>query len=285
MSHRYGRHGPRAWLRWRKRHHRMSTLPVLVQPEIRVIRVRIPFGIAERIIYIIMSNNGDFIATSGEDPRDSDPRSLQPYSSSIPSLPDTEHRTPVVSTADNELRESARIAAGRDLRSFSRARDLGKGVSIDSKLLIARSEDLADQELTGYRSRHLSITSTEYDRLLDVYTKAYMDRVREVLNDNASEVVWWLEDRKEAELRQAAIRDKEIVRTIGPDSRLSHHRRDLGELRVMALYGIELSDVLESVDNGNLATLEKMHRMIDRYDEYQKRSGNEVIWPTEATFQ
>jgi hypothetical protein len=56
MEHRYGRHGPRAWLRWRQRRYgRPSRLPVPVEPQPTIVRVFIPAH-AERIIFIIMSN-------------------------------------------------------------------------------------------------------------------------------------------------------------------------------------------------------------------------------------
>ena len=56
MEHRYGRHGPRAWLRWRERRYgRPSRLPVPVVPQPTVVRVFVPSN-AERIIFIIMSN-------------------------------------------------------------------------------------------------------------------------------------------------------------------------------------------------------------------------------------
>ncbi len=53
MEHRYGRHGPRAWLRWRQRRYgRPSLLPVPVVPP-TVVHVQVPIN-AERVIYIIM---------------------------------------------------------------------------------------------------------------------------------------------------------------------------------------------------------------------------------------
>jgi len=300
MSHRYGRHGPRAWVRWHKRHQYVSTLPALVtpmQPEIRVIRVRIPIGISsERIIYIIMSNNGDFVATSEGDPRDGDSRSLQHYSSSVPSLPETGSRSSAVSVAeketrssaesvaDTELRESAKIAAGRDLRSFTRMIDDGKMVYVNRKLLDGRSEDLADQKLEEYIKRYPNITSEEYDRLVSVYRKAYMGRITndigEISKNRASDVVWWLSDKKEAELREIAIRNREEIRPIGSDNRVGYHRRDLGMLHVMDLYDITVQQALSNIED-----LKTVHTLTDKYDDFQKKAGNEVIWPTEATFQ
>jgi hypothetical protein len=59
MEHRYGRHGPRAWLRWRQRRYgRPSRLPVPVEPQPTIVRVFVPIN-AERIIFIIMPNESN----------------------------------------------------------------------------------------------------------------------------------------------------------------------------------------------------------------------------------
>src|SRR5437762_9416639 len=59
MEHRYGRHGPRAWLRWRQRRYaRPSQLPVPVEPQPTIVRVFVPIN-AGRIIFIIMADNPD----------------------------------------------------------------------------------------------------------------------------------------------------------------------------------------------------------------------------------
>jgi hypothetical protein len=58
MSHRYGRHGPHAWLRWYKRNHAQSAsrLPVPVVPAV-VIYIRI-LSSSERIITIVQQPEG-----------------------------------------------------------------------------------------------------------------------------------------------------------------------------------------------------------------------------------
>ncbi len=57
MEHRYGRHGPRAWLRLRQRRYgRPSRLPVPVEPQPTIVRVFVPTN-AERIIFIIMTDD------------------------------------------------------------------------------------------------------------------------------------------------------------------------------------------------------------------------------------
>jgi hypothetical protein len=57
MDHRYGRHGPHAWLRWRKRHYirRSSDLTPIAQ--VVVIHVQVPIN-AERIIIIMALPEG-----------------------------------------------------------------------------------------------------------------------------------------------------------------------------------------------------------------------------------
>lgn len=300
MPHRYGRHGPRAWLRWQKRHTRPPVLPVPVRPEIRVIRVPIPMDInVERIIYIIMAKDGQFVGTSDEEPGDENTLALQHYRSGIPSSLDAGSKQSVVAggkspavdvtderaSADVELQESAKIAAVRDLRSFERAREEGRGVLVDLRALTRRAENVADYEVYAYRARHPdAVSSAEYDRLFTVYIQTYQAKIRERLSGEP-DVSWGLEDRKEAELRLIAIQDRDVEQTSGVDRRLSHHRRDLGVLRVIALYGIDVMDVLAQVEDGNVESLERMHQIIDRYDAYQQRAGNEVKWPTEATFQ
>jgi hypothetical protein len=221
-----------------------------------------------------MQNNGDFeVRTEDQRVVDGQVQAVQPYASS---LPDTEHRMPALFSADNERKENAKIEANKDLRGFTRARDHGKGVSIDRKALVARAEQLADKDLENYRSRHGSITAAEYIRLFEVYKHTYMAEISEILNSDP-EVIGWLENPRDVALRAQAIKDRDTVRSIGPDHRLSHHRRDLGVLRVMIMYNIDLDQAL--------GDLEKLHDLIDRYEEYQRKSGNEVIWPAPATFQ
>jgi hypothetical protein len=68
MEHRYGRHGPRAWLRMRQRRYgRPSRLPVPVEPQPTIIHVHVPIN-AERIIFIIMTGESDTNAASGQPP-------------------------------------------------------------------------------------------------------------------------------------------------------------------------------------------------------------------------
>jgi hypothetical protein len=54
MYHRYGRHGPHAWCRWRERHfHRHISAVGYVARE-AIVHLRLPFVNAERIIFIVM---------------------------------------------------------------------------------------------------------------------------------------------------------------------------------------------------------------------------------------
>jgi len=57
MYHRYGRHGPHAWKRWRQRKFQQR-LPILA-PSVAVVHVHVPIE-AERIIIIIMQQPQDF---------------------------------------------------------------------------------------------------------------------------------------------------------------------------------------------------------------------------------
>src|SRR5579859_2923681 len=53
VMHRYGRHGPRAWLNWRKRHYKLlSSLPVPVNRKLVIFRIRIPSE-AERALIVL----------------------------------------------------------------------------------------------------------------------------------------------------------------------------------------------------------------------------------------
>lgn len=68
MEHRYGRHGPRAWLRWRQRRYaRPSQLPVPVEPQPTIVRVFVPAN-AGRIIFIIMTDDPNIKDTSWQPP-------------------------------------------------------------------------------------------------------------------------------------------------------------------------------------------------------------------------
>jgi hypothetical protein len=60
MDHRYGRHGPHAWLHWYKRHRaRPSILSVSVVHPLEVIRIYVPASNAERTIFIVLTPGKD----------------------------------------------------------------------------------------------------------------------------------------------------------------------------------------------------------------------------------
>ncbi|MDQ2714585.1 MAG: hypothetical protein M3Z08_06735 [Chloroflexota bacterium] len=274
MSHRYGRHGPRAWLRWRERHHRISLMPAVVQAETKIIHVRVPVN-AERIILIIMGNS--FQEMPQEQIIDAQ---LAPRLSSVPpSLPPGGMQ--ISSAGEDEIKLSAEIEAETDLGSLLPRFDTEPKIGIDDSRLLARARDLAVREVKDYRSKHTGIaTSEEFTRLIKVYQDEYLSTIEKVLDRNKSKI-WRLSDTKEKALRTAAIDDKKIERPSGSDGRISHYMRDCGVLHVLSLYySFDIEYLLQDV-----AKMQKMHQLIDAYEEYQRQPESEEIWPNQATFQ
>ena len=265
MSHRYGRHGPRAWLRWRKRHSRTSVLPAPVQAETRVIHVRIPIGISvERIILIIMENK------EGSEAKTNDQRIVDgqvvPFSPSSHALsdPETERRTQSVSLNDREIVNMAEQKAEEDAYFLTSSRH-PYGVYIQKGGVRDRSQQFAFEDMRDFQRGALD--SNERKRLRQVYSDSYLAKFYESIEGNL-QIKAYVEDEQEKELREIAIQDNTIPQP-------SDHKRDLGVFRVMRIYNIDVDAALHDQ--------ETIHRLVDKYTEYQRNAGREVVWP-EATF-
>ncbi len=265
MSHHYGRHGPHAWLRWRKRHFRRSMLPMLAQPEIRIIRVRIPIGIdAERVIYIIMAN-GEILGTSGEEPRDVTFYAAPPTPPFISSSLNTDR-----DENDKKIVNMAEAKADYDTHFMTSSR-YPEGLYIQGDRHRERAEDLAYKAIdTGFPDGRLD--RNERERLKEKYIHAYLAEFDRITANNP-QIRAYVKDDRESELRKFAVEDNRI-QTIGSDDRVSHHKRDLGVLRVISIvYGINVDAIVDD--------LRTMHMWTDKYtDVFQKNTGREVMWPS-----
>src|SRR6059036_3678910 len=60
MKHRYGRHGTKAWLRWRNRHFRRTHLTF--SPQIAILNVPLEFRSQIRKVTIIMADGTQWVA-------------------------------------------------------------------------------------------------------------------------------------------------------------------------------------------------------------------------------
>jgi hypothetical protein len=277
MEHRYGRHGPRAWLRWRQRRYgRPSRLPVPVEPQPTIIRVFVPVS-AERIIFIIMEATQDsneeektrtelelvknqFRVVSG----DSDPP--------LPPVVVKEEKPPKSSVDDNPIANAAGIQAIEDLEEIGHLEEEGKVVSIDRDRVIRRSVGLGRRFINECFPRDSRPVPEEYKKLRGVYSNSYMTYFdKELLEISGG--IEYLHSQEEIRIRRFAIQDRneaplDYKRS---DYKKPYHKRDLAVVRVLQVLEIPLDAAREY--------LPKMHDLADRYEEYFNNPKDEVIWP------
>lgn len=272
MSHRYGRHGARAWLLWRKRHYvRPSLLPVPVVP--KIVRVFIPAA-TERIIFIIMLDNNhsnedgelneqeEIQIVSGQ----SEQHSFAPVPPSLPSPSDTQKLT-----VDNSpMAKRARWQAVDDIHEIEGLNKNGKFVLIDLDGVADRAEDLARKDIRENHSRDDPPDDEQYKKLLvayrDAYTKRFNDGTRESSGD-----IKHLHSQQTIHLREIAIQD----RRTSPSNR-NYHIRDLAVIRVLN----ELDIPLDIAENH----LPQIHLLADTYQEYYSNPREGVTWPSQRFF-
>jgi hypothetical protein len=270
MDHRYGRHGPRAWLRWRQRRYgRPSKLPVPVEPQPTVVCVFVPTK-AERIIFIIMEPSD--IQRTTESPQ-IDVNTEHLPTPHVPSLPQNVGETPEVLPDDTALLEEAKWQVFRDKREIKNIIQSKGFVLINRSKIGERIENLVDDYLDKSRSNGSSPpSSAEYQRLVRICNNAYWKYFQELMAGDLEERIDYLDSPEEVHLRAIAIQDKKETL---PESDYSLQ----GQAVIRVLQELQLlpSDIKDR--------LPEIYRRAGKYEKYYSSSGEEVIWPSQEPFQ
>jgi len=280
MYHRYGRHGPRAWLRWHKRRYpRPSFLPALANKaevtviETGVLYVRLPINV-ERIIFILMSNDdkektGQELQTTGNQSVSSFSPDASPNRDGAKKLlPSSESTTPTLDAQWQAFRDA------KEIKQLSRS---GKFVRIDLSRVEDRIERLVDHHLQEHGLNGGPPPSiSEYQEVVDTCKKAYWTEFhkyiggsQEEIGNDQQEEIPYLHSPIEARLRDLAILDR---KESSPPWRRPSHQRDLAVIRVL----VELDLSLDTAQHH----LEEIHNYADLYEKYSSNPREEVIWPS-----
>jgi hypothetical protein len=263
MNHRYGRHGPRAWLKWRERHSVHSdTSPA---PVARTTVYVYDLSITERIIYIVTTSPRDYQEGNGG--------LLQtPAFSRAPLSLQSGEKTSELSPGDVELIEAAQVQAINDAETLQSIDRDGQTISIHRVRVSDRARKLAQKDVLDHLTKIGRRKPDEYKRLLDVYQEAYVRQLDKEIETAPN--IKYINDPQEAHLREMAFRDREEASSLGYGD---WHIRDLAVIRVLQELGIPLDRAKES--------LAEMHPFVDKYQGYYSSQAKEVEWPFPEDFR
>ena len=238
MEHRYGRHGPRAWLRWRERRYgRPSRLPVPVVPQPTIVRVFVPTN-AERIIFIVIQGAQD----PDEEKRNQQIVEITPGQqmpdaiSFVPSLLEDTGEMKRIGRDTSPLSRMRRIAerkASQDIDTITDLYDSGQFIStIRWDRIASRNKRLAQKALWEkiFTDDYSTPDMREKDELISAFQQTYEEVLNKGLKHYQLEAVT---DPHIASIRKIAMRDRI---DFPPTKRGSHnfHQRDLGMIPVSA---------------------------------------------------
>ena len=273
MSHHYGRHGPHAWLRRRKRLYRPSLLPVparpviadlaLTDPGVTIVRIHLPANV-ERVIFIMIGNPND---DNEEKRQEMQIITNQPADVVPSSLPDTE-KMPKVVSSDNPIIGIAEFQAIDDAEHIRDLHRVGKFVVINWVRAGDGASSLARRDVRAYYQRSGQGTTDDYRRSLDVYRTTYLTQLNKEIG-GAQERIRYLVSPQEVHLRDAAIQDKQTFSSY--DDNLV---RDLAVIRVLAEFGIGVERAADR--------LQDLHPYIEKYQSYFINPREEVVWPDQG---
>lgn len=246
MYHRYGRHGPFAWLRWYKRRYRRA-LPAVIPP-VALVPFQRPVD-AERILIIVVTPSEPLYPNEPLPFPAEQPRSLQPAPDNSP------------------LARQARIKATDDIDEIQALIKKGTPIIIVDENVEKRAELLAKEEVKRSYPRDNPPDVPVYKDLVGRWKSAYIDQFES--ERTSIQNLKHFPDTKAFNLAQKARQDREKY-TFPSSGRGLFHQRDLAV--VSALHELELCQALEE-------HLEKIHDYVDIYEEAFRNPKKEVSWP------
>jgi hypothetical protein len=267
MDHRYGRHGSRAWLRWRQRHYVQP--PTSLVPVVRstfVIQMHIPPN-TERIIIIVQQPEGFEESV--------DRRMVPSDSMTIQYLPgrDTGEMQKIASPKlISSLQRRAERRAIDDIEDLESLAQRGKYILIHRERIQRKGRKHAKQDISNDELNE----NVSYEDLLRTYQRAYQQTIDDGLSQLGGQVTE-ITDEREKQLRETLNKDRTLVQDNAPDD---WHVRDLVLVRVLQIY---YGNSLEEV---GIDVLQERNALIGRYERYIRdfQSRNEVIWPDQESF-
>lgn len=250
MYHRYGRHGPQAWLRWYKRRYRqpMPLLPTQADPT--VIRIRLPIN-AERIIFIIMGF--DNLKEEGTQDLLNDASGKIIDSLSEPNL-------------EGKIDAKARKLAAKHIGVIEEEHDGKRYVLINEE---EKNKRLRKSAVYYLGSDELNIEMPKWDerekliaRFRTTYDEYFRVRIR------SSKVSNYILDARSTALREMAAKDKDR----GVDEENVEY---IGVIRSIQVLRLDLDTAIQDIAN--------VKDLVSRYRTFYTNPGEEEEWPNEAT--
>jgi hypothetical protein len=258
MDHRYGRHGPDAWLKWRARHYVPPTTPPPV-PTTRTTVYVYNLSQTERIIYIVTGEpqryeeNGE---TGHPTPFTQVPFQVQSGDTVIELPP-----------GDSNLRDAVRWQASDDAEEVTSILREKPIVQINVLRVEERIKKIIRSHLEKTRGSGGPPSVQERERLLSVAIDAYWGEFYKWVSEDRTKLIITLQEIK---LRDLAIRDRKTYPTY---TSRRFHQRDLAVIRTLSVLDLH-------VDNDNDALLETIHDFADKYEGYFRNQEEEVEWPS-----
>jgi hypothetical protein len=250
--HRYGRHGPRAWLKWRKRHYRLpSSVPVPVNRQLMIFRIRIPPE-AERALIVL---------------EPSDERQEITIMSTFP----TPLRLP-----EPEENENVRIAAKRRATSaVNKLRQQEKPVVIDWEQLEVYVKEYEAEDYFCNIAHSFPDESKEMVIQLywDSYRQLFWEAYRQLF---AADDLPTIDDETDRKLYQLAKKDSNNPPSVRSDGRVAFHKEHGSIIRALEAMGIISESVYEQLDRGDI------HDKADKYSLFYQNHGEMVVCPDDT---
>jgi hypothetical protein len=271
MDHRYGRHGPDAWLKWRARHYVPPTILPIPTSSTKVYVYEL--SQTERIIYIVANpSDDDDFERDGTQQREmiiGEVQNLQALSRREVHVP----QRPPTPQPPTPLQQIAYRRASDDISKIERLIRAGKDVTLDPDGLEDRTDQLARDDISD---EYVASHADTYEDLISEYQDAYRQRFQEKLAEIKHDIPF-LRDGKEKELRAVLREDRPTVKNRLPGD---HHARDLALVRILQVYHpYELMEITSK-------TLSDLHASVDFYEKYvlDTEGRNEVVWPDLESF-
>jgi hypothetical protein len=241
--HRYGRHGPRAWLNWRKRHYKLlSSLPVPVNRKIVIFRIQIPPE-AERALVVL---------------EPSDERQEITIMSNFPTtqrLPEPEEYGPVRTAAKRRAVDDA-----------SKLQQQVETVVIDWGRL---EEYVKENHAAEYFYNAHSLPDESKETVIQLYWDTY--RQHFVVDD-----LYTIDDERDRKLFQLANQDRNTPPQARSDGRVAFHKEHGYIIRALEVMGIISERVYEQLDRGDI------HDKADKYSFFYQNHGGMVVCPDDT---
>lgn len=241
--HRYGRHGARAWLKWRKRHFKfLSSVPVPVNRKLVVFHIHIPTE-AERVLVVL------------DQPDERQEVTIMSNFPTIQHLPEPDEY--------KQVKTAAKRRAEADAEELQR--QSGSIVAIDWKSL----ESYVKGKAEDFFADHTSLPDDSKESVLQVYWNTY----RQHFSANGLPT---LDDERDKQLFQLAKQDSNNPPSARNDGRVAFHKEHGYIIRALEVMGIISEGVYEQLDRGDI------HDKADKYSFFYQNHERMVVWPDDT---